>query len=353
MENGNGSTRGKRILRMVIADFFIFAVLLLTFAYFHHVRVDRMQPVQILVSATPAPAWPPAATATPAAQDGGLPAIAPVATPDPNDLLKGKYADKFATGGVVRDQNSYKSEHVSVMLEKVSAGNATYYVADIYVRDVTCLRTAVALEHIDYNRMPTLEMANLNGAVAAVSGDYFAFRKSGNVAVRNGREWIRKEPLASDILVLYTDGTMEAYCAYNDPDLDAIYARGPYQIWCFGPVLLNGGQIPKSYNTTVGGLNPRSAIGYYEPGHYCFVLVDGRQRNYSAGMTIPELSNLFYSLGCEIAFNLDGGDTAVMTFDGAIASHPEGGEARDVSDIIYVAEPLKGASYLEQPQGAQ
>lgn len=350
MESGNGSTRGKRILGMVIADFFIFAVLLLTFAYFHHVRVDRMQPVEILSANTPAPVLVPAATPTPA---GDLPAIAPAATPDPNDLLKGKFADRFTRGGVVRDGNSYKSEHVSVTLEKVDTGKVTYYVADIYVRDVTCLRTAVALEHIDYNRMPTLEMATLNGAVAAISGDYFAFRKSGNVAVRNGREWIRKEPLASDILVLYTDGTMEAYCAYNDPDLDAIYARGPYQIWCFGPVLLTGGEVPKSYNTTVGGLNPRAAIGYYEPGHYCFVLVDGRQKNYSVGMTIPELSNLFYSLGCELAFNLDGGDTAVMTFNDEVASHPEGGEARDVSDIIYVAEPLLSASYLEQPQGAQ
>ncbi len=350
MESGNGSTRGKRILGMVIADFFIFAVLLLTFAYFHHVRVDRMQPVEILSANTPAPVLVPAATPTP---EGDLPAIAPVATPDPNDLLKGKYADRFTRGGVVRDGNSYKSENVSVTLEKVETGKVTYYVADIYVRDVTCLRTAVALEHIDFNRMPTLEMATLNGAVAAISGDYFAFRKSGNVAVRNGREWIRKEPLASDILVLYTDGTMEAYCAYNDPDLDAIYARGPYQIWCFGPVLLTGGEVPKSYNTTVGGLNPRAAIGYYEPGHYCFVLVDGRQKNYSVGMTIPELSNLFYSLGCELAFNLDGGDTAVMTFNDEVASHPEGGEARDVSDIIYVAEPLLSASYLEQPQGAQ
>ncbi len=350
MESGNGSTRGKRILGMVIADFFVFAVLLLTFAYFHHVRVDRMQPVEILAANTPKPVYPPAATPTP---EGELPAIAPAVTPDPNDLLKGKYADRFTMGGVVRDENSYKSENVAVTLEKVSAGNVTYYVADIYVRDVTCLRTAVALEHIDFNRMPTLEMARLNGAVAAVSGDYFAFRKSGNVAVRNGREWIRKEPLASDILVLYTDGTMEAYCAYNDPDLDAIYARGPYQIWCFGPVLLTGGQVPKSYNTTVGGVNPRAAIGYYEPGHYCFVLVDGRQKNYSLGMTIPELSNLFYSLGCEIAFNLDGGDTAVMTFNDKIASHPEGGEPRDVSDIIYVAEPLTRAPYPEQLQSAQ
>lgn len=350
MESGNGSTRGKRILGMVIADFFIFAALLLTFAYFHHVRVDRMKPVEILSANTPAPVLVPAATPTP---EGDLPAIAPVATPDPNDLLKGKYADRFTRGGVVRDGNSYKSENVSVTLEKVETGKVTYYVADIYVRDVTCLRTAVALEHIDFNRMPTLEMATLNGAVAAISGDYFAFRKSGNVAVRNGREWIRKEPLASDILVLYTDGTMEAYCAYNDPDLDAIYARGPYQIWCFGPVLLTGGEVPKSYNTTVGGLNPRAAIGYYEPGHYCFVLVDGRQKNYSVGMTIPELSNLFYSLGCELAFNLDGGDTAVMTFNDEVASHPEGGEARDVSDIIYVAEPLSSASYLTQPQVAQ
>jgi exopolysaccharide biosynthesis protein len=41
--------------------------------------------------------------------------------------------------------------------------------------------------------------------------------------------------------------------------------------------------------------NPRSAIGYYEPGHYCFIVVDGRQNGYSDGMTLDELAQTLRS----------------------------------------------------------
>ena len=60
----------------------------------------------------------------------------------------------------------------------------------------------------------------------------------------------------------------------------------------------------------VQGLNPRSAVGYYEPGHYCFVVIDGRQPGYSKGATLMQLAQLFESLGCKEAYNLDGGKSA-------------------------------------------
>ena len=87
--------------------------------------------------------------------------------------------------------------------------------------------------------------------------------------------------------------------------MDAIYAKKPYQIWTFGPQLLVDGQVPASFAN--GKANPLCAIGYYEPGHYCFVLVDGRQKGYSWGMAHADLAQVFYDLGCKVAFNLDGG----------------------------------------------
>jgi len=83
--------------------------------------------------------------------------------------------------------------------------------------------------------------------------------------------------------------------------------------------------------------NPRSALGYFEPGHYCFILVDGRQPGYSDGLTLEDLSQVFYDLGCTVAYNLDGGQTAVMAFMGEETNIPyEGG--RQTSDILFIAE---------------
>ena len=100
-------------------------------------------------------------------------------------------------------------------------------------------------------------------------------------------------------------------------------------------------QPMESFNSSVTSVNPRSAVGYYEPGHYCFVVVDGRQKGYSKGMTMSELSQLFFDLGCTVAYNLDGGKSAEMVFMGETVSQPfEGG--RSTSDILYIADDKGG-----------
>lgn len=355
MEKSMEAERTGKIWRLIAIDFSLFAAFLLTFAYFHHVRPERLQPVEVktIVSGGFSPA--PASTPTPTPASTPLPAMAELGPEEtapapasldmlpspapPFDLLGGRFAERFSAGETVKTDMEYRSKNVSVTVERINENNVMYYVADIYLRDLTSLRTAVAMEHIDFNRMQVLEMAELNNAILAVSGDYFAFRKSGVLAVRNGKEWIRKEPVTADILTLYSNGVMEVYYASEKPDIDRIYEADPYQIWCFGPTLVKDGRAPVSYNSTVPRKNPRCAIGYYEPGHYCLLLADGRQSGYSEGMTLKEMTDVFLGLGCRLAYNLDGGDTAVMTFLGQWMSHPDG-RPRDVSDIVYIAEPL-------------
>ena len=99
-------------------------------------------------------------------------------------------------------------------------------------------------------------------------------------------------------------------------------------------------------NKGILATNPRAAIGYYEPGHYCFVLVDGRQSKYSKGMTMQQLSQLFEDLGCTAAYNLDGGQTAVMASKLGVVNRPYDG-GRTTSDIVYIGEPTGNAEAAE------
>ncbi len=87
-------------------------------------------------------------------------------------------------------------------------------------------------------------------------------------------------------------------------------------------------------STKPGRLEPRTAIGQVGPLHYLLVVVDGRQDGYSAGMTLPELQQLFIRYGAQTAMNLDGGGSAEMWFQGEILNKPAGGKERSVSDII-------------------
>ena len=177
-------------------------------------------------------------------------------------------------------------------------------------------------------------MAQENGAVAAINGDYYGIDANG-VVIRNGT--LYSDRVEGDVCVLFYDGTMKVYTA-AEFDAEEVMAAGAYQAWSFGPSLLSGdGTAISSFSSRVSRTNPRTAIGYYEPGHYAFVVVDGRQAGYSDGMTLAELSALFEELGCRVAYNLDGGKSSAMTIGGALVNQPSQG-GRQTSDIIYIGE---------------
>ena len=248
-----------------------------------------------------------------------------------------KFADQF-TDTVVVTENSYSSPDIAITVTKESAdgGNITYYLADIYVRDITCFQSALARDTFGSGYRDSIpSMASLSGALLAVNGDYYGNTSEG-VVIRNGVIY-RANPTACDVCVLYYDGSMRVM-AGADFSVEEAIEDGAWQAWTFGPALLDtDGNILTRFNSTgrIISANPRTAIGYWEPGHYCMVVVDGRGE--SDGMTLPELSQLFYDLGCKAAYNLDGGNSSVMVFENAVVNDPSGG-GRESSDALLIAE---------------
>ena len=119
--------------------------------------------------------------------------------------------------------------------------------------------------------------------------------------------------------------------------------EGAYQSWIFGPSLLDkDGKAKTSFLTWdyIRESHPRTAIGYYEPGHYCLLCVDGRQPDYSRGMFPEEMAKLFEKLGCKAAYNLDGGHCTFMTMKDTVVNHPYKSEHK-VPDGIFIKEALQ------------
>lgn len=73
---------------------------------------------------------------------------------------------------------------------------------------------------------------------------------------------------------------------------------------------------------SVGGKNPRTAIGYTKDNEMIMVAVDGREGS-SVGMTLMQLANFMKSLGCVNAMNLDGGGSTVMYVNGQVVNKPQ------------------------------
>ena len=341
-------SRRKKILRLVLRDLVMFGVILVVFAFFHHVlprltSAGQATPAPVSLS-TPTPPLQTPSTAPESAPPEAEPTPTPEPTPDPMDW-RGKFAEFFSET-VEIGEDYYRSPDVAVQITKVTNDDkisTTYFIADIHIANLENFKTAFAGDsYRAWAAESVLSAAERHGAILCMNGDYADAQNTG-LLIRNSQLYL-SEQTKNDICVMYTDGSVETY-GPNDYKAEDIIARAPYQVWKFGPALLDAeGQPLQSFNTSkeISWENPRSGFGYYEPGHYCFILVDGRQNGYSRGLEIDRFAQLFADLGCRAAYNMDGGRSSVMSFNGAVYNRPYL-SGRDSGDFLMICE-------LPQPQ---
>ena len=252
--------------------------------------------------------------------------------------------NEAADGVVTETENGwlYKSENVTIEITKTYVDSTYVYIADIQLSDTALLKSGLAEGTFGRNiTEKTSEIASEVNAILAINGDYYGFRSSGYV-MRSGYLYRDSSQGADqEDLVMYSDGTMDII-SEGDVTAEELAANGAVEIYSFGPGLVEDGEIAVSTNYEVGhsmNSNPRTAIGYYEPGHYCFVVSDGRTSE-SEGLSLYQLAELMDDLGVEEAYNLDGGGSSTMYFNGQVINNPTTNgnkiSERSVSDIIYI-----------------
>ncbi len=236
---------------------------------------------------------------------------------------------------------SYKDDNISITINEKQIDDTKVYIADIQLSNVKYLKTALANNAYGRNiKEKTSEMAEQNSAILAINGDYYGFRDYGYV-LRNGvlyRSNYGKE--TDEAFVIYEDGNCEVVTE-SDETAESLLENGAVQILSFGPGLIEDGTIAVSQNEEVDQAkrsNPRTAIGMIEPLHYVIVVSDGRTSE-SEGLTLYELAEVMKDSGCSEAYNLDGGGSSTLWFNGKVINNPTDGRKlgeREVSDIVYI-----------------
>ena len=188
-----------------------------------------------------------------------------------------------------------------------------------------------------------------NQVVFATSTDYYTYRikqkYATGIEVRNGviiydepREKPEKMP-NYDTLALYDDGHVESLQS-KDRGAQEYIDGGASQVYTFGPCIVRDGALTEYIATANRSNNPRHAFGMVEPGHYIDVICEGRvgkskTMKRSTGVMMENLAQMMIDRGCEIAVNLDGGQTAVMAFMGkqlnrVVKTDPKGRKETEV-----------------------
>lgn len=238
-------------------------------------------------------------------------------------------------------ETSYEDEAVSIILTEYREEDTTIYVADIQLSSPEYLKTAFAQNSYGKNvTEKTSEIAAEENAILAINGDYYGAQEKGYV-LRNGNLYRDEAEEGQEDLVIYQDGT---FGIISEEEITAaeLLEQGAQEILSFGPALIQEGEISVTADDEVGkamASNPRTAIGMIDDLHYVFVVSDGRTEE-SEGLSLLELAEFMDSLGVETAYNLDGGGSSTMYFNGKIINNPTTSgrsvKERSVSDIVYI-----------------
>lgn len=251
-------------------------------------------------------------------------------------------ASQAAKNAQVTD-SSYSDGNISVNLTEKTVNETQVYVADVTLSSADYLKTALAQNSYGTNvTAKTSVTATENNAILAINGDYYGANSSGYV-IRNGvvyRDSVREDASNGD-LAIYKDGSFKII--YEDQvSANQLVQDGVVNLLAFGPSLVENGEISVSTNAEVGqamASNPRTAIGIIDENHYIIVVSDGRTSE-SKGLSLYQMAEVMKSYGVKTAYNLDGGGSSTLYFNGQVINKPTTGGSkiseRAVSDIVYI-----------------
>ena len=328
------------------------------------------------VPPTPTPKPTPIPTATP------IPTPTPTPTPEP---VKVKAEVEWPEEGLEKDEKGYllSGEYV---YEDEKSGLWFYASPTLVVRvdryfdqetvntwyeaQVFCDLSQERVGAVMYNpenptkkHVQAAQIAREKQVVFGMNTDYYTYRLGRKtitgMVIRDGKVLYNRVPKANrsqfpnlDTLAMYEDGNWEVFLS-DELTAEEYLSRNAVDVFSFGPYLIRNGETNPFVSEMKNGKTgqPRCAIGMIQPGHYYAVLAEGRIRNEATGVSVEWLADHMMSKNCRTAFNLDGGQTAVMTFMGKQITRIgkyDGGKtsARATTELIGV-----GHSDLIDPQG--
>lgn len=249
--------------------------------------------------------------------------------------------DPIFCDSVIKSDTYYCDTNIVITLTKSRQYNSNFFVADIRVKSLDYLKRAFAKDVYGRNiNQKTSTIARKKQAILAINGDFYGARSKGYVLV-NSILYRDKAAKNQEDLVIWPDATF-SLIKESQTTAKSLLSQGARDVFSFGPGLLNKGLIIVGKKEEVADTkttNPRTAIGIIKPLHYVFVVVDGRTKA-SKGVTLYQLASFLQTLQVDIGYNLDGGGSSTMYFNGKVVNKPTfDGSAikeRSVSDIVYV-----------------
>ena len=258
-----------------------------------------------------------------------------------------------AASGYAPDPAGYKSDTlyedptIRVSIETTRYCDTPMFIARVRIADASQLRTMMAGAYGSQRTALATTLAERGGAVLAINGDYYSYIGTGLI-VRQGCTYRMRADSDFDVLIIDENGDFHIVKEIDEATLNAAYTamggsveEGGHivQAFTFGPALVeNGERAHEEYKRADGGARKRAqrmVIAQDGPLSYVIVCCEGPDNRNSKGLTLEEMGRFMLELGVQTAYNLDGGGSTTMVFQGRKINARSTSKNRSVSDIIY------------------
>lgn len=180
-----------------------------------------------------------------------------------------------------------------------------------------------------------------------------AKRKDAILAVNAGGYWKTQEGKLAPLGITVVDGDIKTF--YKNSKLSFVgfnengqLTGGQYQTEgeikenqilqgsSFIPTLLADGEKLPIPSDWANEKHPRTIIGNFSNDELLFIVIDGRNKGWSNGVTLEEVQEKLLSFKVKDAFNLDGGGSSAFYYDGKILNKPSDGKERPVTSNLII-----------------
>ena len=226
----------------------------------------------------------------------------------------------------------YKSSTLNIKLERKSVHGISYWVAHIKTSNAKQLKSALSNGTYGGSRQTTSDAVSSNGGIIGVNGSAFDYGTGKpsplGMCIKNGI--IYGDYMTSySVMAVKKDGTI--YTPAQGLMGKNLLAAGVKDTYNFGPVLIKDGEAQLPWAETEK-YYPRTAVGMVKPNDYVLLVTDTGRYN---GLNHWDMVNIFKSYGCTYAYNLDGGGSATLYFNGKVMNKLIGNTQRPCADFLY------------------
>ncbi len=276
------------------------------------------------------------------------PAVIEALIDEAAELLEGQEMQwrsdaNFLSGSKIK---YYYDETILVLTWKEVVNWAVYTFSEVKIADPSQFRRYLADNTFGAGvQYATSEMAATVNAVVAINGDFYKFRSLGMVVYESEVRRVAGNNIESccidsngDLHFVHMGEIMdEAAAEQYVKDNDILFSVA------FGPIMVENGENVCPQGEYVFGeitdIYARAAICQTDPLHYLLVTVN-HEGGYSNCATVKELAAELTRRGVDMAYTLDGGQTATIVMNDEVINAVEFGTQRNISDILYFATAL-------------